>query len=119
MDFFHDTIHDTDALVARLAPYDALVTMRERTDCRRGALIAALKSGAIAGAALDVYDEEPLPGDSPLLALDNVLLTPYLGYNTGATLKQFYAAAVENLRAWMAGAPSNIINGDVLDRRRK
>ena len=84
-----------------------------------GTLIAALKSGAIAGAAVDVYDEEPLPGDSPLLALDNVLLTPHLGYNTGATLKQFYAAAVENLRAWMAGAPSNIINDDVLDRRRK
>ncbi len=82
------------------------------------ALIAALRSGGIAGAALDVYDQEPLPTDSPLLALDNVLLTPHLGYNTGATLKQFFAASVENLRAWMAGAPTNVLNDEVLDRRR-
>ena len=82
------------------------------------ALIAALKSGGIAGAALDVYDQEPLPTDSPVLALDNVLLTPHLGYNTGATLRQFFAASVENLRAWMAGAPTNVLNDQVLDRRR-
>ncbi len=82
------------------------------------ALVAALKDGAIAGAALDVYAEEPLPADSPLLALDNVLLTPHLGYNTGATLVQFYEAALENVRACMAGAPTNAINEAVRDRRR-
>ncbi len=82
------------------------------------ALIAALQSGGIAGAALDVYDQEPLPADSPLLALDNVLLTPHLGYNTGATLRHFFAVSVENLRAWMAGAPTNVLNDEVLDRRR-
>ena len=82
------------------------------------ALIAALQSGGIAGAALDVYDQEPLPTDSPLLALDNVLLTPHLGYNTGATLRQFFVASVENLRAWLAGAPTNVLNDKVLDRRR-
>ena len=82
------------------------------------ALVAALKDGAIAGAALDVYEEEPLPADSPLLTLDNVLLTPHLGYNTGATLVQFYGAALENVRAWMTGAPTNVINEAVLGRRR-
>ncbi len=82
------------------------------------ALIAALQSGGIAGAALDVYDQEPLPTDSPLLELDNVLLTPHLGYNTGATLRQFFTASVENLRAWIAGAPTNVLNDKVLDRRR-
>ena len=83
------------------------------------ALVAALKEGVIAGAALDVYEQEPLPADSPLLALDNVLLTPHLGYNTGATLQQFYEASVQNLRAWMAGVPTNVINDQVLDRRRR
>jgi phosphoglycerate dehydrogenase-like enzyme len=83
------------------------------------ALVEALQQGRIAGAALDVYDHEPLPVDSPLLALDNVLLTPHLGYNTGATLKQFYIASVDNLRAWIAGAPQNVINADVLDKRRE
>ena len=83
------------------------------------ALVAALKEGVIAGAALDVYEQEPLPADSPLLALDNVLLTPHLGYNTGATLQQFYEASVQNLRAWVAGAPTNVINDQVLDRRRR
>ena len=82
------------------------------------ALVAALKDGAIAGAALDVYEEEPLPADSPLLTLDNVLLTPHLGYNTGATLVQFYEAALENVRAWIAGAPTNVIHEAVLGRRR-
>lgn len=82
------------------------------------ALIATLESGGIAGAALDVYDQEPLPTDSPLLALDNVLLTPHLGYNTGATLRQFFVASVENLRAWMADAPTNVLNDEGLDRRR-
>lgn len=81
-------------------------------------LVAALKDGAIAGAALDVYEEEPLTAVSPLLTLDNVLLTPHLGYNTGATLVQFYEAALENVRAWMAGAPTNVINEAVRDRRR-
>ena len=83
------------------------------------ALVAVLESGRIAGAALDVYEREPLPVDNPLLSLHNVLLTPHLGYNTGATLRQFYEASVANLRAWMAGKPSNVINDDVLDHRRK
>ena len=53
-----------------------------------------------------------------MLSLDNVLLTPHLGYNTGATLVQFYEAALENVRAWIAGAPTNVINEAVLGRRR-
>ena len=83
------------------------------------ALIAALKNEVIAGAALDVYEREPLPAEHPLLALDNVLLTPHLGYNTGATLQQFYEACMENLQAWLAGAPTNVINAEVLDKRRR
>ena len=47
-----------------------------------------------------------------------MLLTPHLGYNTGATLVQFYEAALQNVRAWMAGTPTNVINEAVLGRRR-
>jgi len=82
------------------------------------ALIEALKTGEIAGAGLDVYDEEPLPVDHPLLGLDNVLLTPHLGYSTAATLKQFYCASVENVQAWLDGSPINVVNEDVMDHRR-
>jgi phosphoglycerate dehydrogenase-like enzyme len=83
------------------------------------ALVAALKDGVIAGAALDVYEQESLPDDRALLALENVLLTPHLGYNTGAMLRPFYEASVDDLLAWMAGAPTNVINEEVLGRRRK
>jgi len=82
------------------------------------ALIDALKNQKIAGAGLDVYDEEPLPTDHPLLELDNVLLTPHLGYNTGSTLRQFYVASVENLKAWLDGSLVNVMNDAVLDQRR-
>ena len=82
------------------------------------ALIHALTDGEIAGAGLDVYDLEPLPTDHPFLGLENVLLTPHLGYSTGATLKRFYEASVENILAWVAGHPINICNPEVLDHRR-
>lgn len=81
------------------------------------ALITALRKKEIAGAALDVYDVEPLPADHPLLELDNVLLSPHLGYATGATLRQFFADSVDNLRAWLDGSPINVLNPDALPGR--
>ena len=74
------------------------------------ALLAALKNDEIAGAALDVYDIEPLPVDHPLLELDNVLLAPHLGYSTGDTIRHFMAASLENVDAWLKGSPINIFN---------
>ncbi len=83
------------------------------------ALIDALKTGALAGAGLDVYDIEPLPIGHPFLSMDNVLLTPHLGYNTGETLKQFFVVSVENIKAWMAGRLENVINMGVVDGQRR
>lgn len=73
------------------------------------ALLEALRSGTIAGAALDVYDTEPLPADDPLRSAPNVLLTPHIGYVTEATYRSFYGEAVEDLRAWAAGAPVRVL----------
>ena len=81
------------------------------------ALLEALHKKRIAGAGLDVYEEEPLPPDHPLLALDNVVLTPHLGYVTREALAEFYHGAIENVRAWQAGAPVNVQNPEVMRRR--
>jgi len=81
---------------------------------RQDALVAALREHKIAGAALDVYDEEPLPKDHPLNALDNVVLAPHLGYASREGLQNFYERSVENIKAFLAGDPINLANPDAL-----
>jgi phosphoglycerate dehydrogenase-like enzyme len=73
------------------------------------ALVAALRSGRIAGAALDVYEVEPLPPDHPLRTLPNTVLTPHLGYVTEAGYRVFYGQAVEDIAAFLAGAPIRVL----------
>ena len=73
------------------------------------ALIAALRAGKIAGAGLDVYDEEPLPADHPLRRLPNTVITPHLGYVTEETYQIFYSQALEDVRAFLAGAPVRVL----------
>ena len=72
---------------------------------READLVGALARRSIAGAAIDVFDTEPLNGDHPLRRLDNVLLTPHMGYVTEETFRVFYGEAVENIRAFLAGSP--------------
>lgn len=74
------------------------------------ALLDALRHGVIAGAALDVYDEEPLPSDHPLRTLDNVILTPHLGYVTEVNYREMYGQAVEDISAFLAGTPIRVIS---------
>lgn len=73
------------------------------------ALLAALRSGAIAGAGLDVYDEEPLPGGHPLRAAPRTVLTPHLGYVTDDGYRTFYTDAVEDVAAFAAGRPVRVL----------
>ena len=74
-----------------------------------GALIAALRQGTIAGAALDVFDEEPLPSDHPLRQLDRTVITPHLGYVTVEGYEVFYRDAVEDIRAFREGRPIRVL----------
>ena len=73
------------------------------------ALISALVGHRMAGAAIDVYDEEPLPADHPLRKLDNVVLTPHLGYVTQENYRVAYGEALEDVKAWLAGKPVRVL----------
>jgi phosphoglycerate dehydrogenase-like enzyme len=75
----------------------------------RAALLNALKTNEIAGAALDVYDEEPLPADDELRNLPNTLLTPHLGYWTRDNLKGWYQGMAESVAAWLNDAPIRVL----------
>lgn len=79
-------------------------------------LIAALDAGRIAGAGLDVFDEEPLPPDHPLRRMDNVMLTPHIGFVTEETLGAFYTGTVEAVAAFAAGQPIRVVNPEVRAR---
>ncbi len=81
-------------------------------------LIAALRARRIAGAGLDVYDEEPLPATHPFRTLDNVTVTPHLGYVTHETLKVFCSDTVEAVLAFANGAPIRIANPAALAHAR-
>lgn len=73
------------------------------------ALFKALQGRKIAGAALDVYGSEPLPKDDPIRKLDNVLLTPHLGYVTAENLAKMYTDVVADIIAFLDGNPVRVI----------
>lgn len=101
--------------LALMKPTAYLVNSSRGPIVDEDALVEALKSGAIAGAGLDVFDEEPLPPRHPLLTLDNVLLTPHLGYVTQETYLVFYGQTLENIRSYMDGNPQRVMNPEALD----
>ena len=74
------------------------------------ALIESLRNGRIAGAALDVFEREPLPADSPLLKLNNIVLTPHIAYLTEETTAECARICIENIRAFLKGQPQNVVN---------
>jgi len=74
------------------------------------ALLAALHSGEIAGAGIDVYDTEPLPPDHPMRSAPNTVLTPHIGYVTDASYRRFYEDAVEDIAAFLRGEPIRLID---------
>ena len=73
------------------------------------ALIAALTEGRIAGAGLDVFDEEPIPADHPLLSCPNALLLPHLGYVSTQNYTAYFKGAVEVIEGFCAGTPVRVL----------
>lgn len=75
------------------------------------ALCDALREKRLAGAALDVFDIEPLPADSPVLHVPNLLLSPHVGYVTWQNYQLYYGDAVEAIKQWLAGTPVRMLEG--------
>ena len=99
------------AELARMKPSAYLVNTSRGPIVQEKALIETLKSRRIAGAAVDVFDREPVARDHPYLALDNLLATPHLGYVTEEGYRQIYGEAVEDIRAFLQAKPVRVING--------
>ena len=73
------------------------------------ALLTALRERKIAGAGLDVFDVEPLPVDHPLRKMDNVVLTPHLGYVAIQNYRAYFAGVVDDIRAFLDGKPVRVL----------
>ncbi len=95
--------------LALMKPTAFLVNTSRGPIVDEGALLDALRAGTIAGAGLDVYDREPLPADDPLRGAPNTVLTPHLGYVTEETYHLFYEQTVEDVEAYLAGAPVRVL----------
>lgn len=94
-----------EAELRLLGPEGILVNTARGPLVDQDALLRALNEGWIRGAALDVFDTEPLPAGHPLLAAPNTVLSPHLGYVTQESYRQFYGGAFEDVMAWLAGTP--------------
>lgn len=90
---------------------DALFVNTSRAELvAPGALERALKAGRPGYAAVDVYEQEPIGKDHPLLAMDNVICTPHLGYVEKDTFEQFFGTAIAQIEAFAQGKPINVLN---------
>jgi phosphoglycerate dehydrogenase-like enzyme len=97
------------AEIAQMKPGAILINTSRGPLIDEPALVAALHAGRIT-AALDTYDEEPLPADHPLRGAPNTVLTPHVGYVTQRNMAELYAASIANIAAWLEGSPINVVN---------
>lgn len=93
------------AELALMRPTAYLVNTSRAAIADTDALLAALRAGAVAGAATDVFDIEPLPAGHPVRTAPRLLATPHLGYVSRANYETYYGQAVENIRAFLDGQP--------------
>lgn len=80
------------------------------------ALLAALRSGQLAGTGLDVFATEPLPKDHPLLAMDNVVMTPVSAWNTADASRRMIRQSIDNVVGFLSGRPINVVNPAALNQ---
>jgi D-3-phosphoglycerate dehydrogenase / 2-oxoglutarate reductase len=105
--------------LARMKPSSLLVNTSRAALIEPGALVSALRAGRPRMAAVDVFDEEPLhdPSD-PLLLMDDVVVTPHIGYVTKDEFDLQFSDVFDQINAYAAGRPINVVNPDVLAHRR-
>jgi phosphoglycerate dehydrogenase-like enzyme len=95
--------------LAKMKPGAILVNISRGPLVNEEALIAALRSGPLSGAGLDVFDREPLPADHPFRSLDNVVLTPHTGYVTEQGWRTAWPRMAEDVAAYLAGSPIRVV----------
>jgi D-3-phosphoglycerate dehydrogenase / 2-oxoglutarate reductase len=106
--------------LARMKPTALLVNTARAELVAPGALADALRKGRPGRAAVDVYENEPvLNGDHPLLELDNALCTPHTAWLEQDTYEMYFGEAFDNILAFVGGSPVNVVNPEVLSRRRQ
>jgi D-3-phosphoglycerate dehydrogenase len=109
----------TAADLARMKPTATLVNTSRAQLIEPGALMNALRAGRPGFAAVDVYEHEPLTGpDDPLLKMENVVCTPHIGYVTREEYELQFSDVFDQIVAYAAGAPINVVNPGALDTRR-
>jgi D-3-phosphoglycerate dehydrogenase len=92
-----------------MKPGSILVNVSRGPIVAEQALIDALNSVQLAGAGLDVFDQEPLPADHPFRSLDNVVLSPHVGYVTEQLFRANWQRMAEDVTAYLAGAPIRVV----------
>ena len=108
----------TAADLALMKPSALLANISRAGLIAQGALVNALKAGRPGMAAVDVYEDEPVLGAAhPLLKMDNVICTPHLGYVEKDTYEDYYGVVVDQIVAYAAGNPINVVNPEVLGKR--
>src|SRR3954452_20198474 len=95
--------------LSRMKPSAILINTSRGPIVDEHALVEALRGGAIHGAGLDVFDQEPLPKHHPLREMRRAVLTPHLGYVTEKTYEVFYRDAVDDVAAWLVGASIRVV----------
>ena len=95
--------------LALMKPTAYIINTSRGPIIEEGALLAALREKRIAGAGLDVFDVEPLPADHLLRKMDNVVLTPHLGYVSLQNYRAYFSGVVDDIRAFLDGAPVRVL----------
>ena len=95
--------------LAKMKPGAILVNISRGPIVEEKALIEALRSGHLAGAGLDVFDREPLPADHPFRSLDNVVVSPHVGYVTEQLFRTAWQRMAQDVAAYLAGSPIRVV----------
>ena len=103
----------------RIGPRGVLVNTARGAIVDEAALVRTLTDGSLGGAALDVFIEEPLPRDSPLRKLENVVMTPHLGWPADLTYRCMAEAVVRIVEAYLDGTYDGALNPDAVSHRRR